>query len=303
MSEWIECVPNFSEGHDIVVLQALARAIGETDGVHLLHQTADIDHNRSVFTFVGEPEPVARALLAAASVAVERIDLRRHRGVHPRIGALDVAPFVPLEGAGWDVAIEAACSFAERLWLERGVPVYYYGRAARSAERERLENIRKGGFEGLSVAALEDPARRPDVGGPGLHPSAGASAVGARQFLVAFNVNLRTPDVSVARRIAQTIRTSSGGYPAVKALGLELEHAGLTQVSMNLTDYQTTSPSTVFERICAEAASAGVEVAGSELIGLIPAAALEPLGPAGLRIEDFSVDRILENRLRAVRGR
>jgi glutamate formiminotransferase len=216
---------------------------------------------------------------------------------------LDVAPFIPLDTLGWESAIETARRFGRSLWDELAVPVYFYGRAAATPERERLENLRRGGFEGLAEAALRDPARRPDIGGPGLHPSAGATAVGVRKLLVAFNVNLATRDAAVAKRIAKLIRESSGGYKAVKALGLELPEAGLTQVSMNLTDYEVTSPSTVFERILAEAARAGVEVTGSELIGLIPAAALVPLGAAGLRIAELSPDRILENRIRAARAR
>ncbi|MEZ5391883.1 MAG: hypothetical protein R2724_03170 [Bryobacterales bacterium] len=202
----------------------------------------------------------------------------------------------------WSVAIETAHIFGRRLWQELSIPAYFYARAATTPDRERLENVRRGGFEGLREAVLVDPSRRPDVGGPALHPSAGATAVGARKFLVAFNVNLATRDPTLARRIARTIRASSGGYPAVKALGLELPHAGLTQVSMNLTDYEVTSPSTVFTRIEAEAKSAGVAVAGSELIGLIPRAALEPLGARGCVIQDFSPDRILENRVRQARA-
>ena len=302
MTGWVECIPNFSEGRDPATLEALRTAIVSRPGVHLLDWTADPDHNRSVFTFAGEPGPVSDSLFEAARVAVERIDLRRHEGVHPRIGALDVAPFVPLEGLDWDAVIGLAHAFAERLWRELAVPVYFYGQAARTPEREALENVRTGGFELLRVAALENPERRPDIGGPNLHPSAGAAAVGARKLLVAFNVNLRTRDVSVARRIARSIRESSGGYPAVKALGLELARAGLTQVSMNLTDFEVTSPSTVFERIRAEAGAAGVEVESSELIGLIPQAALEPLGADGLRLTGFAADRILENRLRAARA-
>ena len=302
MTGWIQCVPNFSEGRDPATLRALCEAVEQTAGACLLDSSADADHNRAVLTLAGEPAAAGEAVLAVARVAVERIDLRRHEGAHPRIGALDVAPFVPLEKRGWEAAIAAAHRLGERLWEELRVPAYFYGRAALRPERERLEHVRRGGFEGLRAAALENPARRPDVGGPALHPSAGAAAVGARTFLIAFNVNLRTRDIAVARAIARTIRESSGGYRAVKALGLALSRAGLTQVSMNLTDYAITSPSTVYRRIREEAAAAGVEVAGSELIGLIPAAALEPLGPEGLGLRDFSANRILENRLRAVRG-
>ena len=303
MTDWIECVPNVSEGRDAAVLRALEAAVSSSAKVHLLDCSADADHNRSVYTFAGPAPDVVEALLALSRVAVASIDLRRHQGAHPRIGALDVAPFVPLEGVAWEATIETARGFAERLWSELGVPTYFYGRAALARGRERLENVRRGGFEGLRQAALEDPSRRPDVGGPGLHPSAGATAVGVRKVLIAFNVNLATGDVSLARGIARAIRESSGGLPAVKALGLELPLAGLTQVSMNLTDYEVTSPSAVFERIAEEAASAGVAVKESELIGLIPAAALEPLGAEGLRLNDFSEDRILENRIRAARAR
>ncbi len=303
MKDWLECVPNFSAGRDPEVVAELHRAIAGAEGVHLLDRTADTDHNRSVFTFAGEPAAVSGALFAAARVAVERIDLRRHAGVHPRIGALDVAPFVPLEQTPRDAAIAAAHAFGERLWRELAVPVYFYGRAARSPARQALERVRRGGFEGLAAAVANDPSRRPDIGGPELHPSAGATAVGVRPLLVAFNVNLDTSDPRPARRIARLVRESSGGYPAVKALGLELQRAGLTQVSMNLVDYRITSPSTVFERIVEEARRDGVRVSGSELIGLIPAAALEPLGPDRLRIAGFTPDRVLENRLRAVRGR
>jgi glutamate formiminotransferase len=297
-SSWIECVPNVSEGRDKSALEALAGAVSASPGARLLDWSADADHNRSVYTFIAKPAQAAEAMMSLAHVAVERIDLRRHEGAHPRIGALDVAPFVPLEGVSWDTALETAEAFAQRLWTELGVPSYFYGAAARRPDRERLENVRRGGFERLRELALADPARHPDVGGPGLHPTAGASAVGVRKILIAFNVNLETPDLAVARRIAIAIRESSGGYPAVKALGLDLPRAGLTQVSMNLTDYEITSPSTVFERISAEAAAAGVAVRESELIGLIPAAALEPLGAEGLRIANFSPDRILENRIR-----
>ena len=297
-SGWIECVPNISEGRDEAVLEELAKAVSGSPGAHLLDWSADADHNRSVYTFIARPSNAVEAVLALARVAVERIDLRRHEGAHPRMGALDVAPFVPLEGVSWDTALETAQAFAQRMWTELGVPSYFYGAAARRPDRERLENVRRGGFERLRELAPADPARQPDVGGPGLHPSAGATAVGVRKILIAFNVNLETSNLAIARRIAVVIRESSGGYPAVKALGLDLPRARLTQVSMNLTDYERTSPSTVFERICAEAAAAGVAVKESELIGLIPAAALEPLGADGLRIADFSADRILDNRIR-----
>ncbi len=301
MSEpWIEAVPNFSEGRDEATLSALREAIEATDGAFLLDSSADRDHHRSVCTLAGGPEAVIKALLSAAAVAVESVNLVRHQGAHPRIGALDVAPFVPLGATGWDDCLAVAETFAQRLWDELGVPSYFYGRAARNPERERLENVRRGGFEELREAALHDPGRRPDVGGPLLHPTAGATAVGVRPFLIAFNVNLKTPDPATARRIARLIRESSGGYPAVKALGLALPAHGLTQVSMNLTDFRRTGLRTVVERIQREARADGVECAGGELIGLIPRDALEGAAPEELLLTGFSADRILENRLATV---
>jgi glutamate formiminotransferase len=297
---WIEAVPNFSEGRDESTLSALREAIEGTDSAFLLDSSADCDHHRSVYTLAGGPEGVVNALLSAAAVAVERVNLVRHEGAHPRIGALDVAPFVPLGATGWDDCLAAAETFSQRLWAELGVPSYFYGRAARKPERERLENVRRGGFEELREAALHDPGRRPDVGGPLLHPTAGATAVGVRPFLIAFNVNLKTQDPATARRIARLIRESSGGYPAVKALGLELPDHGLTQVSMNLTDFRRTGLLTVLERIQREARADGVECEGGELIGLIPREALDGATPEELLLTGFSADRILENRLAAV---
>ncbi len=273
----LESVPNFSEGRDPVVLQRLRALLGGNSAVRLLDFGADADHHRSVATLAGEPGPLVDVLLAAAAFAVEHIDLRRHQGAHPRIGALDVAPFVPLGRASWKEAIDTARSFASRLWSELGVPSYFYGRAALTPERERLESFRARGFEALREAARL-PAYRPDVGGPELHPSAGATAIGVRKPLIAYNVNLATSDPGPARRIARAIRESSGGFPCVKALGLVLEHAGLTQVSMNLTDFDLTPPHTVYERIVELARAEGVEPAGAELIGLMPRGALIAAG-------------------------
>ena len=299
-SPLIEAVPNFSEGRDPVALNALRDAITGVKGAFLLDHSADRDHHRSVYTLAGEPSAVVEALLRAAAVAVERISLISHLGAHPRIGALDVAPFIPLLHANWDDCLSAAQTFAQRLWEELQVPSFFYGRAAARPERARLERVRGGGFEELREATLHDPERRPDLGGPLLHPTAGATAVGVRPFLIAFNVNLRTEDAACARRIARLIRESSGGYPGVKALGLSLPALGLTQVSMNLTDFRKTGMRTVVERIQQEAAADGVECAGSELIGLAPRAAFEGGTPEELLLTDFSPDWALENRLLAV---
>ncbi|MDA1315690.1 MAG: glutamate formimidoyltransferase [Acidobacteria bacterium] len=302
MHRWLECVPNVSEGRDEVVLRSLRAAIETTPGIGLLDSSADADHHRSVFTFAGAPDAVADAVLALAHVAVKAIDLRRHKGVHPRIGALDVVPFVPLDPSMIPECIDLASRVAQRLWNELNVPVYLYGEAARRPERRRLEHVRRGQFEGLGAALPGDVERRPDIGGPTLHETAGAVAVGVRKFLIAFNVNLATPDLALGKEVARRVRESSGGLPGVKALGLPLGSRGLTQVSMNLTDFQQTSPRTAFEAVSAEAASLGVSVLESELIGLVPAGALGPNDPERLRIRSFDQSMIFENRLRDVMG-
>jgi glutamate formiminotransferase len=294
----IECVPNFSEGRDTAVLDRIADAIGATSGIILLDRTHDVDHNRSVFTFVGCPDEIEQALAKAAAVAVKSIDLRRHTGVHPRIGAIDVIPFVPLEGTPREECVGLAERLARLLWERFEIPSYFYGEAARSEERRGLENIRRGGFEGLSAALPGDTERRPDTGGPGLHPSAGATAIGVRKFLIAFNINLATGNVAIARQIAKTIRESSGGLPAVKALGLALPSRGLAQVSMNLTDFERTSLYEVYGWAKHEAERLGTHVAGSEIIGLVPQRAIEMAAERFLQIEDFEPGTVFENRLR-----
>ena len=264
--DWVECVPNFSEGRNPKTLDAIETAIRGA-GVLLLDRPSDADHNRSVFTFVGPPAAVGEAVVAAAAVAVERIDLRMHSGVHPRLGALDVAPLIPLGDGRWEPCLTLAKKVGASLWNQLSLPVYFYGRAAASPHRERLESVRRGGFENAEMA--------PDLGGPKLHPSAGAVAVGVRQFLIAYNVNLKTSDLSIAKRIARSVRESSGGLPAVKALGLALETKGVTQISMNLADFERTPIHVAFERVRREAGSLGVEVAGAEMIGLAPRRAWE----------------------------
>lgn len=285
----VECVPNFSEGREARVVAELAETVRETSEVWLLDETADADHNRSVLTFAGEAEAVLEAALRTAAVALERIDLRDHEGVHPRIGALDVLPFVPLEGTRMETCVELAVRAAERLWAELGVPCYLYEAAARTAERKNLAFVRSA-----RVGA-------PDVGA-GRHQSAGCTAVGARKFLIAYNVNLATSDVGIARAIARKVRESSGGLPCVKALGLELASRGLAQVSMNLTDFEVTPVHVAFEAVRSAARARGVKVAGSELIGLIPRKALEMATGVNLHWENFREDMVLEERLRRVRG-
>jgi glutamate formiminotransferase len=293
----VECVPNFSEGRDAAVVAAIAQAAAGVRGILILDLQRDIDHNRSVLTFAGPPEAVAEAAVAAAGVAARYIDLNKHDGVHPRIGAADVIPFIPLCGITLEQCAAIARSAGEHHWKQNAVPVYLYAAAALRADRTRLEQIRKGGFRVLRAAALTDPYRRPDIGGPALHPTAGASIFGARKFLVAYNVNLQTSDVALARRIARKIRASSGGFPCLKALGVFLESRNLAQVTTTVTDFEVTPVHVVFNAIRDEAARAGVEVQGSELIGLIPRRALELAGSTDFRWEHWDDSMVLETRL------
>lgn len=295
----VECVPNFSEGRNLEVIRAIAAACDSVPQAYLLDEEHDEDHHRAVMTVAGEPEAVLEAALRAAEIAVERIDLNRHRGVHPRIGALDVLPFIPVSGVSMEECAELARRAAGEMWRRFRVPCYLYEAAARSGERRNLEAVRKGQFERLREAAPEDPARRPDIGGPKLHPTAGATAVSARKFLIAWNVWLRTEDLAVSQEIAKAVRQSSGGFPCVKALGLPLPSRGLTQVSLNLTDFERTPAPPVFAAIAAEAETRGVEVAGSELIGLVPRKAVTLEFRENLRWMNFNEGSILENRMEA----
>ncbi len=293
----IECVPNFSEGRDPGVVAAIVEAAGSVRGAAVLDWTMDPDHHRSVVTLAGEPEAVLEAAVRSVGAAVERIDLTRHRGVHPRIGAADVAPFVPVSGVTLEECAAIARRAGEEIWRRYGVPVYFYEAAALHPERRRLELVRRGQFEELRHAVKSDASRAPDVGGPLLHPTAGAVAVGARKFLVAFNVDLDTRDASVARRIARRIRESSGGLPHVKAIGVYLPSRGVAQVSMNLTDFERTPPGVVFDAIAAEAEREGAGIVSSEIIGLVPAAALSPEEARRMKVANFHPGMILEYRL------
>jgi glutamate formiminotransferase len=288
-SKVIECVANFSEGRDAEIVAAIEGAVRSVAGVRILRSEMDTDHNRSVITFAGPPDAVAESALRGIGIAVERIDLRKHAGVHPRMGAADVVPFVPLEGATLADCVAIARRTGQEVWERFNVPVYFYEAAALSPDRRLLENCRRGGFETSRIA--------PDVGGPALHPSAGACIIGARKLLIAFNVNLKTDDVRVAREIARKIRASSGGMPFVKALGLSLAGRGLVQVSMNLTDFEQTPLHVVFDAVVREAAARGVGIAGSEIIGLIPKKALEDAAAHYLQCENFESGLVLENRL------
>lgn len=297
MAEIIECVPNFSEGRRKEVVDAIADSIGTAPGVRLLDCEMDGNHNRCVITFVGGRASVEEGAMAGARKAVELIDMNRHRGEHPRIGALDVLPFVPVAGVTLDDCAEIARRVAKRIAEELGVPVYLYEAAATRPDRRALPDLRRGEYEGLKTEIETNPDRRPDFGPPKMHPTAGATVVGARPILIAYNVNLATRDIRVARRIAKAVRESDGGLPAVRAKGFDLADKGLVQVSMNLVDYRKTSPLRVYEEIQRLAAAEGVAIAESEVVGLVP---LEPLlegAAAHFKLGSFHRSQILETRL------
>lgn len=296
MDHLVECVPNFSEGRNEETLRALAAVVTAVPHVVLLDQQRDYDHHRSVLTFVGIPEAVADAALALARVAADRIDLRRHQGAHPRVGAMDVVPFVPIRGVTMEDCVELARRVGKRIGTELGIPVFLYERAASRPERAPLENVRRGGVDGLA-ARMREAAWRPDFGPCALHPSAGATVVGARPILIAYNVNLRTEDLAVAKAIAKKIRQSDGGLACVKAIGVKLASRRLVQVSMNLTDYEQTPLHVAFEAVRHEAAERHVQIAGSEVIGLIPQRALLRTAESLLKLEGFDSRQILETRL------
>jgi glutamate formiminotransferase/glutamate formiminotransferase/formiminotetrahydrofolate cyclodeaminase len=283
----VECVPNFSEGRDPVIVAAIAQAVSTVAGALLLDKTSDQDHNRSVLTFAGDPYAVVEAAVAAVRMATEKIDMARHAGVHPRIGAADVIPFVPVNGVSLDDCAGFARAAGARIWDELRVPVYLYEAAALRPECKRLENVRRLAPRGLA----------PDFG-EARHPTAGASVVGARKFLIAWNINLRTLDLGAAKAIARSIRESSGGLPAVKSIGLPLTSRGEVQVSINLVDFEQTPLYKVFDAVKHFCDKRKIEIAGSELIGMIPTAALESSRGHDLRWQNLDAELILENRLR-----
>ncbi len=293
----VECVPNFSEGRDPAKVDAIMDAIRSVSGIAILDRELDADHNRCVITFAGPATAVVDAAFRGVERAVGLIDLRKHTGVHPRIGAADVVPFVPVEGVTLEDCVRLANELGRRLWEKLQVPVYFYEAAARRPDRVNLENIRRGQFEGLSQEVATNPERKPDVGEAALHPSAGATVVGARKFLIAYNINLNTPDVEIAKRIAKAIRFSSGGFRYVKSMGVPLASRNLAQVSMNLTDFEQTPIHRVFEAVRTEAARYGASIVGSEIVGLIPKRALELTAEWYLRAENFHPSLVLENRL------
>ena len=299
MKRLIECVPNFSEGQDASKVDAIVAAMREVPGVFVLDRESDADHNRSVVTIAGEPEAVAEAALRGVGKAAELIDLTKHRGAHPRMGATDVVPFIPIEGVQIEECVALAKKVGREIWERYRIPVYFYEAAAQRPERTNLENIRKGQFEGLREEVPRNPDRAPDVGEPRLHATAGATVVGARKFLIAYNINLNTPDMEIAKKICKNIRYSNGGLRYVKAMGVDLRARQLAQVSINLTDFEQTPMHRVFEMVKREAERYGVSIVGSEIVGLIPKKAIELTADFYLQLENFSAAQVLENRIEA----
>src|SRR5437867_4719921 len=299
MSTLVECVPNFSEGRDRAKVDAIVEAM-KLDGVYLLDREMDADHNRCVITLVGEREPIQEAAIRGVGKAAELIDLNTHQGAHPRMGAADVVPFIPIEGVTIEDCVAMARHVGEQIWQRHKIPVYLYEAAAASPERQNLENIRRGQFEGIRTEIVTNPARKPDFGEAMLHPTAGACVVGARKFLIAYNIFLNTADVEIAKKIAKSVRFSTGGLRYVKAAGFLVR--GQAQVSMNLTDFEQTPTHRAFEMVRAEAARYGASPTSSEIVGLIPKKALEQAAEWFLQIEPFDSSLILETRLAAVMG-
>jgi glutamate formiminotransferase len=293
----VECVPNFSEGRDARRVEAIVSAM-QVEGVHLLDWSMDADHNRSIVTIAGEPKAIVEAAVRGAGKAAELIDLTRQEGSHPRIGAADVIPFVPISGIKLEQCVMLARQAGLEIWRRFGVPVYFYEAAASRPDRANLEELRRGQFEGLREAVRKEPARRPDLGGPGLHPTAGACAVGARKFLVAYNIHFDSGDVAMVRAIAREIRAASGGLKGVKAMGA-LAH-GRAQLSMNITDFEATPVSSVYKAVCRLAQRHKAVPAEGEVIGLIPEAACERESEWMRQLVRFDpLAKILEHRLQA----
>ncbi len=297
MQSLVECVPNFSEGRKPQTIERLAEVIKSVETACVLDTHIDPDHNRSVITFVASPEAIVEAAFRAVAKAAVLIDMRTHTGVHPRLGATDVLPFVPIRGVTIEDCAQLAHQAGERIASELSIPVFFYERAALKPERINLEDVRRGALELLREEIASEAARAPDLGPRRVHERAGAIAVGARPFLIAFNVNLRTTDVSIARSIARAVRARQGGLPGLKALGFELSTRGLVQVSMNLVNYEVTGMTQAYDAVRREAERAGIEIVSTEIVGLVPEKALDRSAAYFEKLENFSEDKILEHRL------
>jgi glutamate formiminotransferase / 5-formyltetrahydrofolate cyclo-ligase len=293
----IECVPNISEGRRTDLVERIVARVRQVPGVRVLDYSSDASHNRSVLTLAGDAAPLRQAVLALFDAVIPEIDLRKHSGEHPRLGAVDVVPFIPIEGATMDQCVALAKETAAEVARVHKVPVYLYEEASTNAARKNLEDIRRGEFEGLAAKMASD-GWAPDYGPATPHPSAGATVIGARMPLIAYNINLATDRLDVAKKIAAAVRHSSGGFRYVKAMGVKLEDRGIVQVSMNLTNYEKTPMFRVFEAVKAEAARYGVNILESEIIGLVPAAALHGSAEHFLQISSFSRAQVLEEKLR-----
>ena len=298
MQSIIECVPNFSEGRKTETVARLSEAIQSVATACVLDTHIDPDHNRSVITFVAAPDFIVEAAVRAVALAAELIDMRSHSGVHPRLGATDVLPFVPIRGVTMEDCVSLAHQAGERIAGELAIPVFFYEQAAMKPERVNLEDVRRGALELLREQIAVEPDRAPDIGPLRVHETAGAIAVGARPFLIAFNINLHTADVSIARKIARAVRARQGGLPFVKALGLELSSRGLVQVSMNIVNYEVTGITQAYEAVRREAERARVEIVSAEIVGLVPEKALDRSAEYFQKLENFSEDKIFEYRLR-----
>lgn len=296
MKRILECVPNFSEGRDLAKIERILDTLRGKEGVKLLDYSRDEDHNRVVVTVVGEPEPLKNAIIEAIGVAVKEIDMNVHKGQHPRMGATDVVPFIPVKNVSMAEAIEISKEVAKEVAERYNLPIYLYERSASNPDRENLAKIRKGEYEGFKEK-IKQPEWKPDFGPQELHPTAGATVVGARMPLVAFNVNLNTSNMDIANSIAKNIRFMNGGLRYCKAIGIELKERGIVQVSMNMTDYTKTALYRAFEMIKFEAQRYGVTIAGSEVIGLTPMEALIDTAVYYMGIENFSMNQILETRI------
>ncbi|MCK8815823.1 glutamate formimidoyltransferase [Natroniella sulfidigena] len=296
MSQILECIPNFSEGRDEEKIEKIVEPFKQTDGVKLLDYSADKDHNRLVVTMIGSPAGLKRSMLEAMEIAIDLIDMNEHTGEHPRMGAVDVVPFTPVRNVSMEEAVEISKEVAQEAAEKFDLPIYFYEDAATSPERKNLADIRRGEYEAMAEK-VQQPEWKPDVGPAKVHPTAGATVIGARMPLVAYNVNLDTDDLELANNIARKIRHSGGGLRYCKAIGIDLSERGIVQVSMNLTNYTKTSLYQAFEMIKFEAKRYGVNIIGSELIGLLPAQALFDVAEYYLGVEDFSPEQIMENRL------
>ena len=301
-NQLIECVPNYSEGRRTEVIEAIVEPFRHRAGCILLDHRADQDHNRLVVSLVGQPEPIQTALIESSRLAVQHVDLEKHQGGHPRIGAVDVIPFIPIQNIDMEACVKIAREFGKRFHKETGVPVYFYEEAALIPERRNLEVIRKGQFEALKTE-IARPERHPDVGEPKVHPRAGATVIGARKFLIAFNVNLGTSDLKVAKEIAKAVRSSSGGLCHVKGIGLALEERGITQVSMNIVDYEKNALYRVVEMIRMEAKRWGVPLVETEVYGMIPAAALLDSVAYYMQLAGFERKQVIELALLDMQGK